>query len=168
MIQRANRYLDTLSYWKKTLLLTVVASSLKIIAFAVLLLAMLISDEADTIIKSEHNSESMSFMWFFTLLVIAPLLETLISQMLVIRLCLRSGYLRKHPLLIILISTVLFALLHAVTTMPLAFLAGIVLAYNYYYHIVKSENKKAYWSTVFIHFCVNLIAVSAMLYEQSL
>ncbi|MCB0700443.1 MAG: CPBP family intramembrane metalloprotease [Chitinophagales bacterium] len=159
MIQRIGRYLDRFPYWQSTLLLAIIANAHKIIALVLVSVAMLISQDARDEIAKLPEIYVWDGLFLFTALVTAPITETLVAQLLIIWLGLKVGYFRKYPLLIILVSTILFAFMHSgFSTMANAFYVGLVLAYATYHYLIRGDWVRACWTTVFIHFFSNLFA----------
>lgn len=101
----------------------------------------------------EENDHFTLFMLF---VVVTPLAETFIFQYLCIEILLRF---RISISLVILISTLLFALAHSynVNYILLTIPAGII--YAVYYSVLRKESKLlAYLSVCGVHFVENMIA----------
>ncbi len=104
--------------------------------------------------------EKYSFFGFFFLLVIfAPIFETLIGQVLPIKLT--EKILRnKHKVIPMLISAILFSLMHfgySIWYSLLTFPLGILLAKTYV--IFQKRKESSFWVTAAVHSLRNLIAV---------
>ncbi|MCB0695743.1 MAG: CPBP family intramembrane metalloprotease [Chitinophagaceae bacterium] len=131
---------------------------LLVCVFKILLLPFAI---ALKVIYPDISVQGSRHTWFDGL-VYAPLLETLIFQLLIIRLLLLVSYFKQRPLLIFCISALLFGVAHTGNTTVLnATLAGIVLAYIYHYYYSRAQSGKAYWSTAIVHSASNLFAMLA-------
>lgn len=100
----------------------------------------------------------------FLACVFAPLIETLISQKLMITALQWIPFFNKRALLVILISGIIFSLGHyysvsyIITILP----TGILLPYAYV--IYEKKKFSAYWMVAIIHALKNLIAVGLTFY----
>ena len=93
----------------------------------------------------------------FSVVVIAPLLETLIFQSLAYRFISRINFFRKHKVWIIIVSALIFGIVHSysISYMVFGFIVGCVFMYAYILRI----GKKPYWTVVAIHLLLNLSAI---------
>ena len=104
---------------------------------------------------------------FFTSITLAPILETLIGQMLPILIARR--FIKSH-VIIIAISAFVFALPHCtvdVTRFLPSFLSGILLAFTFLHWLNRSKTK-AYWVTCGVHFLHNLVILGPFVLLESL
>ncbi|MGO5064710.1 MULTISPECIES: CPBP family intramembrane glutamic endopeptidase [unclassified Clostridium] len=95
---------------------------------------------------------------FIYAIILAPLLETLIFQMGIIKFFSLSEKIKNNKLLLIIISAFFFGLAHSIYSilyMICAFIAGILLAYSFI--VYEDKEKSGYWVTVIIHGLMNLI-----------
>jgi len=108
----------------------------------------------------EINYEKYSFIrLFLSVVIIAPILETLLMQTLPIKIIQRI-FSKKANLLSIIISSVIFSLAHSVYSIwysLLIFPLGFLLAKAYI--IFQERKESSFWITFFIHFSRNLIGV---------
>jgi uncharacterized protein len=88
------------------------------------------------------------------LLLIAPLLETLIFQIVVQRGLGRIPILGRHPHALVGLSAVLFAARHSYSLLHVmsAFGAGLVFAAMFYF---AGAGWRAFWIVAISHFCIN-------------
>ena len=93
----------------------------------------------------------------FSVVVIAPLIETLIFQSLAYRFISRINFFRKHKVWIIIVSALLFGIAHSysISYMVFGFIIGCVFMYAYMLRI----GKKSYWTVVAIHSLCNLSSI---------
>lgn len=86
---------------------------------------------------------------FFSVVIVAPLIETLIFQLLVFKLLSFLGI--RRPVAVIFLSAALFGLGHCYNLpyMFWAFTQGLAFAIMYWFYL--PDFTKAYWSTAFIH-----------------
>jgi membrane protease YdiL (CAAX protease family) len=96
------------------------------------------------------------------LMVIAPVVETLVYQYLIIRLFMYFAKSRKYYPCAILISAIAFGLAHTYNPAYIffAFFIGLVLAYMYYFY--SKEPLKAFWTVVLVHGIRNGIAIATV------
>jgi membrane protease YdiL (CAAX protease family) len=99
---------------------------------------------------SPYASERFSDRWVGSIMV-APLLETLIVHLPLIWL---FSKLKMHPVLIVLITAILFALLH----LPLGamypvyiFYPGLIMSWAFYYFYKRCGVKVAILTATFVH-----------------
>ena len=95
---------------------------------------------------------------FIYAIILAPILETLIFQMAIIKFFSLSEKIKNNKLLLIIISAFFFGLGHGIYSilyMICAFIAGILLAYSFV--VYEDKEKSGYWVTVIIHSLMNLI-----------
>ena len=91
--------------------------------------------------------------------IIAPIIETLVFQHLIFLIFRKWIPIKNKYFWAILISSVLFGLMHKYNVIYIifAFLQGITLGYCYYFY--KRNLVKAFWSTALVHAAHNSIAV---------
>ena len=96
---------------------------------------------------------------FISSIIIAPILETLISQMGIIKLFSLSKKIKNNKLLLILISAIFFGLGHnySILYIIFAFMAGILLAYSFV--VYEDKENSGFWVTAIIHSLMNLVSV---------
>ena len=143
---------------KDWIILSIFAGSylvFKIILFGILALASKFVDLSYIIKNDLDNSQFKDDNAVFSGIIIAPVLETLIFQYLIIKGLLYIHVLKRYPHIAVLLSALLFSLGHARPHNVI--LGGIVLAYNFYYFNKKRSGSFAYWSTVFLHSFYNLV-----------
>lgn len=106
------------------------------------------------------ETQKYSFFGFFLLVVIlAPIIETLIAQVLPIEL-INKYFSIKNSLISILISAFLFAFMHfgySIWYSLVIFPLGLLLANTYV--IFKKRKESSFWVTAAIHSLRNLIGV---------
>lgn len=116
----------------------------------------------------DYVSSNLSSAEFFIIaIILAPIIETLLGQMLPILIARRFT---KSSLIIIIISALVFALPHCtknVTKFLPAFPAGIIYAFTFLHWLEKSKTK-AYWITCAAHCLYNLILTSPIIFLRSL
>lgn len=127
----------------------------KIILLSILALVSKFVDLSYIIENDLDNNRFKDDSVVFYGIIIAPVLETLIFQYLIIKGLLYIQLVKRYPHIAVLVSAVLFSLVHARPHNVI--LAGIVLAYNFYYFNKKRSGSFAYWSTVFLHSFYNLV-----------
>ena len=104
------------------------------------------------------DEQDMGFeMLLIFSVVFAPALETLFFQFIPFWLLSRIRWMRKNPIWIVLIPSLLFGISHNYTIhyMICAFIAGMVFMYVY---IIRSE-KQPFFTVAIIHALSNLFAV---------
>lgn len=89
--------------------------------------------------------------------ILAPLIETLISQKWVYQLLSLIGWLKQNKILIIFLGAVIFGLIHfySLSYVIYNFFAGALLMFAY---IIKID-KKTYWTVVVLHGLMNLFSI---------
>lgn len=114
----------------------------------------LLRDRDISVLALPDNNDNLIIL-FFTSVIFAPIIETFLNQYLPYNLLSRIKYLRERNFLILMISALIFGILHmnSVFNMIFGFLMGIVFMYGYMVRI-KSDNKTYY-----------LIAVSHSLFN---
>ncbi|WP_421806462.1 type II CAAX prenyl endopeptidase Rce1 family protein [Flagellimonas sp.] len=104
--------------------------------------------------------ENYTFFGFFFLAVIfAPILETLIGQLLPIKI-IQKLLRNKHNTIPMLISAILFSLMHfgySIWYSLLTFPLGLLLAKTYI--VFQKRKESSFWVTTAIHSLRNIIAV---------
>jgi membrane protease YdiL (CAAX protease family) len=100
----------------------------------------------------------------FTVLVVAPIIETLIFQKIMYALLTRSVYFQRRRWMLIFVSSLLFGAWHfdSVSHVLMATISGVVLMYVYVYYLPNYN--RAFWSTVIIHFAHNMTTFLVMKY----
>ncbi|NFA58953.1 CPBP family intramembrane metalloprotease [Clostridium sporogenes] len=95
---------------------------------------------------------------FIRAVIIAPLYETLIYQMGVIKLFSLSKKIKNNKLLLIFISAVFFGLSHFYSMLYIfsGFISGILLAYSFI--VYEYREKSGFYVTAIIHSLINLEA----------
>ncbi|MBU5299390.1 CPBP family intramembrane metalloprotease [Clostridium sporogenes] len=91
-------------------------------------------------------------------IIIAPLLETLVFQMGIIKLLSLSEKFKNKKLILIIISAFFFGLSHGIYStlyMICTFTAGILLAYSFI--VYEEKENSGFWVTTIIHSLMNLI-----------
>ncbi|NFN86357.1 CPBP family intramembrane metalloprotease [Clostridium sporogenes] len=93
---------------------------------------------------------------FIRAVIIAPLEETLIYQMGVIKLFSLNKKIKNNKLILIIISAIFFGLAHAYSILYIfyGFIIGIPLAYSFI--VYEEKEKSGFWVTVIIHSLMNL------------
>lgn len=110
------------------------------------------------------NNESI-YLQILSVIIIAPLLETLIFQVFLFWILRFIPWIRKYDILIILISSVIFGLNHPFGITYIICTAVIGICYNYAYWIYYKKNEKAYvtmsefWIVFWIHEIHNIVAL---------
>jgi len=103
------------------------------------------------------NLITFSYLEFFKLVFIIPILETFIFQKSIIRLLTKLKKIRNKKIIIILISALFFGIQHfySLIYVFITFIIGILLAYSFI--IYENKNKSAFWTVTFIHSLRNLV-----------
>lgn len=93
------------------------------------------------------------------LMVIAPIVETLVYQYIIIRLFMYFAKNRKYYPVAILTSAMIFGIGHTYNLAYIffAFFIGLVLAYMYYFY--SKQPAKAFWTVVLVHGLHNGISI---------
>ncbi|MBL6991538.1 MAG: CPBP family intramembrane metalloprotease [Bacteriovoracaceae bacterium] len=93
-------------------------------------------------------------------LILAPIIETLFDQLLVIKLSRFIKVFKKHPSLSILLSAIIFGLGHSYSTLYIiqTFFVGIIFAYVYVFFEKRYDDKHAFLALSGIHSLRNLIS----------
>ena len=91
------------------------------------------------------------------IVILAPLIETLIFQKWIYRGLSLIGWLKRHKTLIILVSALIFGLIHfySLSYVFYNFFIGALLMFAYIIRI----NKKPYWTVVVLHGFMNLFSI---------
>ncbi|MBW7914379.1 MAG: CPBP family intramembrane metalloprotease [Taibaiella sp.] len=152
IINKLNRFFLKRSYPMQVLLF-LLSSYVALVFFIPILLVMLATG-----INTEGGPE-VSTDKVIELMVIAPILETLVYQYLIIRLFMYFAKSRKYYPCAILISAIAFGLGHTYNPAYIffAFFIGLVLAYMYYFY--SKEPLKAFWTVVLVHGIRNGISI---------
>lgn len=89
--------------------------------------------------------------------ILGPIIETLITQKWLYQLLSLIGWLKRHKIVIIFISAVIFGLLHffSLSYIVYNFFAGALFMFAY---IVKLD-KSPYWTVVVLHGLMNLFSI---------
>ncbi|ABR47267.1 Abortive infection protein [Alkaliphilus metalliredigens QYMF] len=95
--------------------------------------------------------------------VLAPIVETAVFQMVPIRYLRKTNFLKEKPMITILISAVFFGLGHTYNIIRVieTSLIGIILAYSYYIYLEK--NYYPFWIVTSIHGLRNLMTTILLL-----
>lgn len=150
-----NRYFEGKPYIYQLAMFCLLVCSIKIILLPILVLGLAVYPDISL------PECKYSFANSFELFVFAPLVETFIFQLLVIRLLLKIAFLKKHSIIIFCLSALLFGVAHRAGIQMLhAVFAGVILAYIYHYYFTRGDAVKAFWTTAFVHFTANLLATS--------
>ena len=98
--------------------------------------------------------------WFLGI-ILAPILETFINQHLPFKLMQKWSWTKNKYGLYILVSAIVFGLLHTYSLqyMIFAFSGGLILAYMYFFY--SKTPGKSFGSTTLIHAIKNSVAVLA-------
>ncbi len=110
--------------------------------------------------KEPPSLEAEGIVWFaLGVLLLAPVLETLLYQLLVYKIFNRFTNLKvkKNQYLLLFISALLFSLSHYYSILYIirTFFLGLVLMYAYF---LKAENtKQAFWLVTIIHALTNML-----------
>ncbi|EPY2304544.1 CPBP family glutamic-type intramembrane protease [Clostridium sporogenes] len=94
---------------------------------------------------------------FITAVIIAPLWETLIYQMGVIKLFSLNKKIKNNKLILIIISSIFFGLAHVGYSILYFFyglMIGITLAYSFI--VYEEKENSGFWATAIIHSLINL------------
>ncbi|EPY2285022.1 CPBP family glutamic-type intramembrane protease [Clostridium sporogenes] len=92
-----------------------------------------------------------------TAVIIAPLWETLIYQMGVIKLFSLNKKIKNNKLILIIISSIFFGLAHvgySILYFFYGFMIGITLAYSFI--VYEEKENSGFWVTAIIHSLMNL------------
>ncbi|MEE9361123.1 MAG: CPBP family intramembrane glutamic endopeptidase [Cellulophaga sp.] len=134
-------------------------TSLNFILMIPIMLVLLYFEIDDNEIGGVDFEKYSFFGFFFLLVIFAPIFETLIGQVLPIKLT--EKILRnKHKVIPMLISAILFSLMHfgySIWYSLLTFPLGILLAKTYV--IFQKRKESSFWVTAAVHSLRNLIAV---------
>ena len=158
IMRKINQYLKQLNTICFILLLSLLAKLSLIILGVILTVLGIVPPEA----RDMGNIASQIFL----LVIVAPLLETLISQSLAYKLLSKIRYFRSHKIWIIIISALMFGSLHysSIPYVIFASLMGTVFMYAYILRIGRNP----YWTTVAIHAIFNLASVLFSYYFPNL
>ena len=100
------------------------------------------------------------FLDMLSSLLLAPFLETLLFQTLILAICIKGFSKKKHKYYIaIFISSLCFGLAHiayGILYSLSGFLTGLFLAYSYI--VYNNKNDKPFLTTTLIHSALNMIA----------
>ncbi len=104
---------------------------------------------------------------FITGVVIAPVIETYIFQVIIYKVLRRSRFFRHNVRYIILVSAFLFGIAHCYHLFYMIgiFLSGIVFMAAYLSKL--DDKKKAFWLVVLIHALANAMTISFFLLSES-
>ena len=107
----------------------------------------------------KSNGNEFSYMRAISSLTIAPFVETLIFQALIIYLI--RKFLTKNLTVQVLISAVLFGTTHNFSPRYVLFatLVGVVLAAGYVIYLRRRRWEDAAWAIILVHFLRNAIAL---------
>lgn len=155
MFLHPDRYFASKKDW---FILSVFAAAillLKVLLIGLIVLIGKFVDLSEEIIPLFNNVNVYDERRMFYAWVVAPILETLVFQYMIIKGLLYINLLKKYPAIPILLSTIIFSSVHsnAYTVM----FAGVLLGYNFYYFNKYKSGSFAYWSTVFLHAFYNII-----------
>ena len=106
-------------------------------------------------ISDEINSYEL-FVQFFLLMLIAPLFETLIFQVIIIEGLHKFKFIPSA--IIVLISAVVFAVAHHYNIIYMLAVFPVGLIFSYYYFILREDKYIAFLSVCALHSATNLIA----------
>ena len=106
-------------------------------------------------ISDEINSYEL-FVQFFLLMLIAPLFETLIFQVIIIEGLHKFKFIPSA--IIVLISAVFFAVAHHYNIIYMLAVFPVGLIFSYYYFILREDKYIAFLSVCALHSATNLIA----------
>ncbi len=117
-------------------------------------------------IQSNPSQNEPIYLQILSVLIIAPIVETLIFQVFLFWILRCIPWIREHDLLIILIAALMFGLYHpfGITYIICITVTGIL--YNYAYLIYYKKNEKAYvtvsgfWIVFWIHEIDNIISLT--------
>lgn len=111
--------------------------------------------------QSEAYDDGLKKMQlFFTIVLMVPLLETLVFQVLPVYLLGKTAYFKERVPLTMLLSGILFASVHgfSITYYIAAFCAGFLLVYLYVYFKNRTDATTAFLYVFFIHALNNAAA----------
>lgn len=109
----------------------------------------------DTLLESGLDDLN-NFEIFFLTVIIAPLLETLIFQFLVIE---GLFMLKIKPKYIVLVSSMLFAIIHSYNLVYVLFIVFLGILYAIYYTLLRKHGRyMAFGSVAILHAMLNLTA----------
>ncbi|MBW8333661.1 MAG: CPBP family intramembrane metalloprotease [Prolixibacteraceae bacterium] len=114
------------------------------------------------VLEGESTEGPDSSSWFL-IIILVPILETFIHQHLPFKLMQNWSWAKNKYGLYILVSAIVFGLVHTYSFQYIifAFSVGLILAYMYFFY---SKNPRiSFWSTTLIHALRNLIAFLAAL-----
>ena len=108
-----------------------------------------------------ENTERPEVSSWFLLIILAPIFETFINQHLPFKLMQKWSWSKNKYGLYILVSAIVFGLLHTYSLqyMIFAFSGGLILAYMYFFY--SKTPGKSFGSTTLIHAIKNSVAVLA-------
>lgn len=154
-------------FWKSLLILKRKNYWFQIaIFFLVSLLTTLITAPlmwlTDQIVQDEDIRPDLSS---YTVLVLAPILETYLFQHLPFKMMQSFSITRGKHGLYILFTSVIFGCLHtySVSYILFAFTLGLVLSYIYFFY--SNNLSLAFWSTALVHFLRNALAILFEYYD---
>ncbi len=141
----------------KFIFTTVFIGFMSMITIGIIL--FLIGVDSDEIGKLDYTKFSVAYL-FLLAVVIAPIIETFIGQILPIKL-IQYLFKNKSEIISILFSAIIFSLMHisysiwySILIFPLAFLLAKT------YVIFQKRKESSYWMTTAVHALHNLIAIT--------
>jgi len=111
-------------------------------------------------VGSLNDTLDLSIDWqIFIAALIAPIIETLLFQTLIILGLRKIGCFRSRMSLVVIISAIIFGIAHTYNVIYViyAFLMGLILAYSYNAYIEKSDS--SFLVVVMIHSIRNVLAL---------
>lgn len=150
-VQRLSRWLRARTAWQLMGLTTAAALAARIAGLPLVLAAHALFGKTDAGPDVRNSSLTEAVL---LAMVLAPLLETLLSQLAVLRLLGKISALRDRPWIPILISALLFAGMHcySIGYMVNTFGVGLVLAVAFQ---VAGRTGRAFWVVAGAHACLN-------------
>lgn len=151
-INKLDMYLRSLSTAKFILIMTLVSY---IVIIPLALMAFFIK----LYVGGPELEEIPLVLFFLIVVIIGPIWETLVYQLLIIRFLKKFSFFKNRKLLIIVISAMFFALAHvySIYYVFVGFMMGCLLAYSFV--IYEDKKVSAFWVTMAIHGLRNGISV---------
>lgn len=108
-----------------------------------------------------ENTEGPDLTSWITIIIIAPIFETFLNQYLPFKLMQNLSWTKNKYGLYILVSAMVFGLMHTYSLqyMIFAFSVGLILGYTYFFY--SKAPQKAFWSTTLIHALRNSFTILA-------
>lgn len=153
-MSKVYRFLLSLNFWLYILLFVTIIVLIELLYMQLPQVDLGASPEQEALTTSVFKS-------FFALIIIAPIFETLLFQMLIIRglgwLLKRTTRVRYGAWYLMPLSALLFAVNHPYnwSLIIFTFIGGLILAFAY--RVARKRRQSAFLTVAIIHACLNFI-----------